>query len=279
MNRFHRVLLLATAALVGATTVAGGAAVERRVRGLRVLEWDLKGKAGVAAATSYQQVRSLLMYAEPDVVALHNARGEAKGASKEGSPLAALAQSLGMYYAFAPEAPGADVGGGLLSRYPIRSSKPLTAEAPKGSLAGMQAEIEYMRRITNVILVRPENEDGSKAATAAVAKLVSADQQGAYVILGSWDSAADAEAAVKEWQKAGLVEAGAELNKKTPATYPQAKPTERLEYVLVSQNLRRSVRGVELVRHPAVKAISDRLPLEVTLARMMAALSRERRPR
>jgi endonuclease/exonuclease/phosphatase family metal-dependent hydrolase len=242
-----------------------------------VLDWDLKGKQGAAPATSYRQVKALLMYAQPDVVALQNARGEAKAGGKDNSPLATLARSLGMYYAFAPATPGREIGCGLLSRYPIRSSSPLAA-AGEASLAGLQAQIEYMRHLTSVILVRPEDAQSSNAAVAAVAALVAADRQGSYLVLGSWDAAADADAAVQAWTTAGLAEAGAALGKRTPATYPQAKPTERLDRVLVSQDLRPSLRTVEAVHHPTVRAVSDRLPLQVTLARAMARPSRERRP-
>jgi hypothetical protein len=53
--------------------------------------------------------------------------------------------------------------------------------------------------------------------------------------------------------------------RKAEPTYPAAAPKERLDFLLVSANLRPYLRGVRVVREAKQRTPAERLPLELTI--------------
>jgi len=246
-----RVLLLALCVAL----LSSAAALAAQTR-LRAVSFDLTRQS-----LTHQQLRSLLLYLEPDVVGLHGYRHESPDLPGPGA-LAALARSLRMYYHFEPVVPGSNVGSALLSRFPLTKASPLSSSSAT-RVPGMRADLTVAGNRLRLALVRPDSPAASRAASEVVAKLTRESSRRQVIVMASFDPGS-AMGAVKAWGEAGLQDASVALRKAEP-TYPAAAPKERLDFMLVSANLRPYLRGVRVVREAKQRTPAERLPLELTI--------------
>jgi endonuclease/exonuclease/phosphatase family metal-dependent hydrolase len=211
-------------------------------------------------AVDTQQVRTALMYLQPDVLALQSLRDRPEIAGAPG-PVASMAKSLRMYYAYEPAYPGADFGSALLSRYPIAKHAPISASA-ENKLAGLKADLKVRGATVKVALIRPRDQAEAKLSEAAVAKLVREAQKHRLVLMASFDS--NPMDTVKAWGRAGLQDAAVALRKPQP-TYPASGPKERLDYFLVNTKMRPNLKSVGVVTDPRLRGKAEHLPIALAI--------------
>jgi endonuclease/exonuclease/phosphatase family metal-dependent hydrolase len=243
----------------GPATTPAKAATKPAPQGtLRVVNFDLQGRKGPLPVEEYNQLRALLVYLEPDVLALHNVqRPAADGVKKQ---LPKLALSTDRYYAFQPLTD--TLGSALLSKYPI--SKATYLADASGAALGMQVTMKAKGQSFVVLVVRPPNTEIGRAAAEMVTTAVREDPSAQYVVLASFSPGTGVGSALSAWGKAGLADPGARLGK-AGATYPCEKPKERLDFILLSRGLRDGAK-YRVIRDRRLEKLSWHLPVEVTLA-------------
>jgi|GEM_PF-2635549 len=261
-------LLVGSAAASSALAARGAARTARALnRGATsALNYDLQTADGPLSAAKYRQLKSLLLYLQPDIAVLHNLRASAQTPRGAQQHAASLARSLSMYYAFEPAAAGADFGSALLSRFPITSADRLTAEGPGGGFVGLRAEVRAGNRTYDILVVRPGSGAAAQLAVDAVSRAVQADPHARRLVFASFDPDAGADAAFSAWREAGLLDPAAALSLTPAPTYPRARPAQRLDYILVSGSLQTAVRGTRVVRGTRLRELGDHLPVEVSFA-------------
>lgn len=253
--------LAAVALLVG--SVAASSALAARGTA-RALNYDLQTAEGPLSAANYRQVKSLLLYLQPDIAVLHNLRASTQTARGTQQQAASLARSLSMYYAFEPAAAGADFGSALLSRFPITSTDRLTSEGVGGGFAGLRAEVRAGNRTYRILVVRPGSGASGQLAVDAVSRALQANPRARWLLFASFDPDAGADAAFSAWREAGLLDPAAVLGLTPAPTYPRTQPTQRLDYILVSGSLQTALRGTRVVRGARLRELGDHLPVEVS---------------
>jgi len=253
--------LAAVALLVG--SVAASSALAAR-DATRALNYDLQTADGPLSVASYRQLDSLLLYLQPDIAVLHNLRASTQTTRGTQQQAASLARSLSMYYAFQPATAGADFGSALLSRFPITSIDRLTAEGTGDGFAGLRAEVRAGNRTYCILVVRPGSAAAAQLAVDAVSRAVQADPRARWLVFASFDPDAGADAAFSAWREAGLLDPAAALNLTPAPTYPRARPTQRLDYILVSGSLQTALRGTRVLRGNRLRELGDHLPVEVS---------------
>jgi hypothetical protein len=242
--------------VVSCALVLCGVAAARPAR-FRAVSYDLARQT-----VRHQLVKSLLLYEHADLLGLSNLR-EWAGPQSEEPPLAALAASLNMYYAYRSAFPGANYGSALLSRYPIRRTGAFSGAKGK-RLLGMTAEVDAGGERLRVVLVRPDSPAAGRTASDSVPRIVKAHPDQRLLVMASFDPGA-AMGAVKAWGRAGLQDAAVALRREEP-TFPAARPVERLDFILISGNLRPGLQESRVIREPKLRGAGDHLPLEVTFA-------------
>jgi len=210
-------------------------------------------------AIASQELRALLLYLQPNILALHDVPAAAAAGSQ--SQLAALAGSLGMYYAYQPASSRRDPGCALLSRYPVQKVSPLPRSGSQ-SVTGMSVQVRVGMASLQVAVVRPNSDSARKAAVDIVSRLVKQEPKQHLLLMASFDPGMVMDT-VKGWGQAGLQDAAVAL-KDAQATFPADRPTQRLDFVLVSANLRPSLKEMRVVRNRAARALGGHLPVELT---------------
>jgi hypothetical protein len=262
--------VLAVSGLVlAATARTPGSARGRERRGraarLVLVNFDLQGKVP-ANEMEIARLRALLMYVSPemppDLVALHSV-GRKFSEGGRNAPLAKLANSLGMYYAFQSTTDA--LGSALLSHFPIKSSAPLGG-AP-GPTVGMKVTVQARPQALTALLVRPPSAAADQSAIDTVAKEAASDPKAELVVFASFSPGAHAANALAAWTKGGLVDAAGAVKQTALASYPSSKPAERLDFILVSPALGGQVASYRVTRDRRLAAVSDHLPAVVVLRR------------
>jgi hypothetical protein len=240
---------------------------ERRGRTARLVlvNFDLQGKTP-ASEMEIARLRSLLMYLSPemppDLVALHSV-GRKFSAGGRNAPLAKLASSLGMYYAFQSTTDA--LGSAVLSHFPIKGSAPLSGAS--GPTVGMKATIQARPQALTVLLTRPPAATADQAAIEAVTREMASNPKAALVVFASFSPGAHAASALTAWTKAGLEDAAGAVKQAALATYPSSKPADRLDFILISPALQGQVASYRVTRDRRLTAVSDHLPVAVVLRR------------
>ena len=245
-----RIILVALCLLLISAAVSTAAPVR-----VKVISLDL-----TLNAMNAQQVRTALLYLQPDVLALQEFRDEAAVAGGPGA-VESMAKSLRMYYAYEPAYPGADFGSALLSRYPLRKAAPLSASAVN-KLPGMKADLKVHGATVKLALVRPRNAAEAKYSESVVAKLVKEAQAHHFILMASFDSKSGMDT-VKAWGRTGLQDAAVAL-RNLQATYPAGMATERLDYFLVNTRMRPHLKSIGVVKSEKLRSGGEHLPLQLT---------------
>ena len=227
---------------------------------LRVINFDLQGQKGPLPVEQYQQLEALIVYLEPDVLALHNVQKPAADAASKELPRLVLA--MGMYVAYQPLTDA--LGSALLSRYPLSEAKALAD--PSGAALGMQVTVQARGRNYTVLVVRPPNPEISKAAAEVVSAAVKANPSGQYVALVSFSPGTSVGGALSAWGRVGLYDLGGWGARGATATYPSEGPKTRLDFLLLSAGLREGAK-YRVIRDRRFINLSWHLPVEVTLTR------------
>jgi endonuclease/exonuclease/phosphatase family metal-dependent hydrolase len=252
MTTRSRVVLVALCALLLSALTSMAAPPPR----FRAINLDLTQKAFNA-----QQMRAVLFYLRPDVLAIHNVRPPADAQGGNGS-IASIAGSLNMYSAYEPAYPGADFGSALLSRYRIKKPTPIST-SPTKHLQGMKADIVMRTGGTlTVVLVRPTSAQEAKDAVDVVSQLVRGGKKQHLILMASFDTGAAMDT-IKAWGRAGLQDAAVALRTVQP-TFPADKPAERLDYFLVSPSMRPHLRAIKRIRSAVLRSGSEHVPIELT---------------
>lgn len=262
------VLVVGGLALAVAPRTPGSArGRERRGRTARLVlvNFDLQGKTP-AREMEITRLRAVLMYLSPemppDLVALHSV-GRKFSAGGRNAPLAKLASSLGMYYAFQSTTDA--LGSAVLSHFPIKSAAPLSGAS--GPTVGMKATIQARSQTLTVLLARPPSTAADQPAIEAVMKDAAGNPKAALVVFASFSPGEHAASALAAWTKAGLADAAGGVRRASLATYPSSKPADRLDFILVSPALQGQVASYRVSRDRRLAAISDHLPVAVVLRR------------
>jgi endonuclease/exonuclease/phosphatase family metal-dependent hydrolase len=244
-----RTLLIALAALLLCAIASSAASVR-----LTAINLDCAQKA-----INTQQMRSVLLYMQPDIVALHGLPqpAEARGGN---ASVASLAQSMRMYYAYVPAYSGADFGSALLSRYPIRKPAAIS-DSPTGRLQGLKAEVRIDKKMLDVVMLRPSSAAEGTYAVTAVSQLLKGAKKRYFLVMASFDSGMALDT-VKGLGRAGLQDAAVALRSIQP-TYPAASPKERLDFFLVSPTMRPHLKSVKRIKSGLLRGGSDHLPVEL----------------
>lgn len=225
---------------------------------LKVVNFDLQGGKGPLPEDAYHHLQALLVYLEPDVLALHNVlQSAADGVKKQ---LPKLALSAGRYYAFQPLTD--TLGSALLSKYPIGKATYLAD--PSGAALGMQVTVKVKGQSFVVLVARPPSAAVGKSAAEVVTMAVKADPSAQYLVLASFSPGAAVGSTLNAWGKAGLSDPGARLGRTAVATYPCEKPKERLDVILLSKSLQSGAK-YRVIRDRRLEKLSWHLPVEVTL--------------
>ena len=227
---------------------------------LRVINFDLQGPKGPLSADQYSEIKALVTYLQPDILALHNVQRSAGDAA--GKPLAQIAASLTMYYAFQPLTD--TLGSALLTKYPITKATYLAEQS--GAAMGMQVTVGVEGQSYLVLVVRPPNPAISREATQAVASAITAEPTGRQLVLASFSPGTAIGGALKAWSKAGLADPGTGRSGLSVATYPVEKPKERLDFIMVSRDLLAGAR-YEVVRDRRFEKLSAHLPVQIIVPR------------
>jgi len=227
---------------------------------LRVVNYDLQGPKGPLSADQYSEIKALVTYLEPDILALHNVQRSAGDAA--GKPLAKIAASLDMYYAFQPLTD--TLGSALLTKHPISKATYLAEQS--GAAMGMQVTVGAGGQSYLLLVVRPPNPAISREATQVVASAITAAPAERQLVLASFSPGAAIGGALKAWSKAGLADPGTGRRGPSVATYPAEKPKERLDFIMVSRDLLAGAR-YEVVRVRRFEKLSSHLPVQITVPR------------
>jgi len=227
---------------------------------LRVLNYDLQGPKGPLPVEQYSEIKALVMYLDPDVLALHNVQRSAGDAT--GKPLAQIATSLNLYYAFQPLTD--TLGSAVLTKYPITKATYLAEQS--GAAMGMQVTVGVGGQSYLVLVVRPPNPAISREATQVVASAIAAAPAGRQLVLASFSPGTAIGGALKAWGKAGLADPGTGRRGPSVATYPTEKPKERLDFIMVSRDLLAGAR-YEVVRLGRLEKLSAHLPVQIIVVR------------
>jgi len=259
-NLLMGLMLCSLLASVGAA-VAGAPSGPQA--GLVVLNYDLQGAKGPLPVAQFGQLKALLMYLTPDVVALHSVLKDAGGTA--GSVLAQAALAMDMYYAYQPM--DDRVGSAVLSRYPIRGATALFDDKTETTL-GVQLTVQAEAASYHLFVVRPPTAAVSRTTTAAVLQQTKALAGTSYLVCASFGPAGGAKQALAEWTRAGMYDPLGKLRRPGPETYPYARPKDRLDLVLLGPKLRGSLRRSEVMQKNArLAGLSEHLPVVVTLRR------------
>ena len=173
---------------------------------LTIINYDLQGRKGPLPVAQYEQLQSLIMYLNPDVIAVHNVLAEAGGDATK--PLAKTAQALEMYYAYQPL--DDKLGSALLARYPLRNATCLFDQKTQASL-GMQLAMQVGPRSYNLLIVRPPTVTVSRSATTGVLQQTKALVGSDFMVLASFSPGDGAKSSLAAWKKAGMFDALARL--------------------------------------------------------------------
>jgi endonuclease/exonuclease/phosphatase family metal-dependent hydrolase len=255
-----RWLLVALLAISLARCVGAVAGAAPRAAHLLAVNLDLQGKKPQLSPQGLEQLRAMLLYVQPDVVALHSVQTSMTQGGESAS-LVRIASALGMYYVFQPTTDA--VGSALLSRYRIQPNA-TSLNAPAGAAVGLQATLDTPGAPTVVRVVRPPSAAVDKGAIAAVIDDLKAAPAARSILLASFNPGSGAGAARAAWVKAGLVDPAAGRRVAT-ATFPAAKPAQRADLILVSAALKSQVVSYQVLRPRRVEEVSDHLPVAVTL--------------
>lgn len=268
MSRMSRIAL-ALCSILASLAIASGAprqpakAAAPAGPRLRALNYDLQGADGPLAAHRYHLLAALVMYLQPDLVALHHCRGT--GPVEEENATAALARSLGMYHAFQPYERGGVVGSAILSRFPLNASGPASVSTRSPAVPGIRAQLWVRGKLLRVLALRPASARQSQDAARLVAAAMKGRDNPSWLLMASF-SPSQAMETVKAWGRSGLQDALVAARSSPQATYPAASPQERLDFILLTPNLRPALRGTRVVRDQRAAALSLHLPVEATLA-------------
>jgi hypothetical protein len=239
----------------------GLAAASQAPLRLRAVNYDLLTAQGALEEARYRELGAALLYLRPDIAMFHNARGGLAGRSA----LAELSRSLQMYHAFEPWAPGEELGTALLSRYPIRVTHPLSTSAAVGPVPGLRGEVVVTGKLLSVLGVRPGSAAQARAAGEVVAKAVNARPKAQWLVMATFEPGASMEA-VKAWGRAGLQDALVASRSKLEPTFPAAQPKDRLDFILISGNLRPGLVSARVPHDARFQRLALHLPVEVTWA-------------
>ncbi len=254
------VLAVAALGLLGVAARQAAAASAPAAAGtLTVLNYDLQGRKGPLPVTQYEQLRALLLYLNPDIIAVHTVLKDA-GVDRD-KPLARAALALEMYYAYQPLTDM--VGSALISRYPIREATCLYDQKTLAT-SGMQVSVQVGPRTYNVFVVRPPTGTVGRAATASLLPQTKALAGADYLVLASFSPKAGAKQMIAAWTKTGMFDPLAGAGPKA-LTFPYTKSAERADFVLLSAKLRTDYVGSEVVRNARLAGLSEHLPVLVTL--------------
>ena len=257
------VLLFALVGSVG--PLSAGAATS-----LRLVNVDLTGAQGPLVPVRYAQLRSLLLYMEADILVLHAARGATGGRAGH---VQQLASSLGMYCAYLPATPEAQVGTAVISRHRFGDAMAVSPQEEQGGLVtvgGIDVRVGARPLTLLVMKAAPAGESGATEAAVAravegIAELLGARPSGRFVALTSFGSEALAQAALEGLTQAGLVDALSASGRKA-FTFPAARPDQRLDFILTSSNLERAAPRVRVLIPRGIAGLSQHLPVELTLS-------------
>lgn len=224
---------------------------------IRTINLDMNQRAVNTA-----QLQSALMYLRPDLLAMHSVLA-ADGLNERTGAIASMARSLGMYYVYQPAA-ASGAGEALLSRHRIVRHSRLSGSTTQ-AVPGLKAEVKVAGKTLPLVMARPRSAAEGRRCVELVSRILKQEPQRPLVVLASFDPGMAMEA-VKGWGRAGLHDAAVALRRAEP-TFPALRPTERLDFVLVTPNLRPKLKKIRLIEDSRLRGASDHLPVEVTFAR------------
>ncbi len=224
------------------------------------MDYDLQGAKGPLEAAKFEQLKVLLSYTSPDVVALHTVLQEA--GKNAGAPLAQTALAMNMYYAYQPL--DDRLGSALLSRYPIQQAACIFDEKSQATM-GMSLQLLVEGRNYTVLVVRPPTAAVARVTAATVQAQLKALGGSDYVVLASFSPALGGQAVSGGLDEGGVGPIGVAPE---PGHLPlhTAAGASRLHSAFPQAAGRiRERRGGALA--PGDGSVSEHLPIEVTLRR------------
>ena len=242
---------------------------------LRVVTYNIRHALGMDGVLDLERIGAVLLAIRPDVVAL-NEVDQGLLRSRRVDQARALAEQLGMHYAFGPNLRflGGAYGNAILSRFPIRSHENVHLKAKgreqRGLLhAVLDVDGAPLHVLTTHLEVRlPEIRDAQITEIAEYVRLL----DGPVVLMGDFNSDAgmpklafptlqDAWVVQRHYfpEAVGVSDGASQVGS---PTFPSRSPTKRIDYIFVSDHLLPT--GPRSVRTIASDA-SDHLPLVADL--------------
>jgi endonuclease/exonuclease/phosphatase family metal-dependent hydrolase len=264
------------------------------------LTYNIHGWKGIDGRVDVERLARIIAASRADIVGLNEVFHPLLSAGASRAALDALADALGMAYAFGvaltPQfafAPLASYGNALLTRYPLLAHAghhltPVPNHEQRGLLEA-RVLLPDGRRTLSVYVTHLDHHSETVRATqwAAVAQWTVRDRSQPHVVMGDFNALAPVDYAARQMEMAALqntdwsrhlvadglhvvprvlktryVDACAESNPGSALpTFPSTAPLIRIDYIFVSQALAPAVQWCQPWETSETGIASDHLPL------------------
>ncbi|MCC7354684.1 MAG: endonuclease/exonuclease/phosphatase family protein [Anaerolineae bacterium] len=265
---------------------------------LRVLTYNVHHWQGTEGQVDVARVTGVIRATEADIVALNEVYHPVSLPEVEGPPLAAMAHSLGMEYAFGPALPQktfagseASYGNALLSRYPILAYAthrltPVEGREPRSLLEVRVLPPSGKAFTLYVTHLDYKSEETRLAQASGLLLWTGRDRGRLHLLLGDLNALAPGdyagqqepwpalEAAIGEpgrrldeprvvprLLRAGYVDAFAARGQGAGETYSTTRPLVRIDYIFIPEAEHEVLRSCQRWDAGAARVASDHFPV------------------